>query len=53
VQLELLLKGEVSSSETIAKAITDFARKHGETVDVFSLYEDDLGLDVTRVTTTS
>ena len=46
--VQLLLKGKVSSA-AIATAIMDMASKHGETVDVYSLYEDDLGLDATRI----
>ena len=46
--MQLLVKGKVSTA-AVANAIKDMAKKHGETIDVYSLYEDELGLDPARI----
>ena len=46
--VQLLKNGKISSAQ-VANAIKDMAAKSGETVDVYSLYEDELGLEAARV----
>ena len=46
--VQLLKNGKVSSSQ-VAYAIKDMAAKQGETVNVYDLYEDELGLDASRI----
>jgi hypothetical protein len=46
--VQLLKNGKVSSAQ-IANAIKDMAAKNGETVNLYSLYEDELGLEAARI----